>query len=268
MSNADCTCLLLCYKRFSPLAIEISSIILSLFGAIITYCGLLIIPFRIDSKIYKIFFLVNIPFFVLIIILNFTFIIFRHFDLIYNNLYLLSFIISIVEIYISLFGFITNLIDDSLIINNMKFYQKLSLRKKSKKYPMITLGEWVSTGIVFAIIFLVWINFLLLNLTDNLLINLKINGSYHLYQLAMMEEKKHNEQSNTNGSTTGETVNENDINHVEVTINNNLENIQNNNENNIVNNNFGDNLKNSDICFLDDKNKMDKNLGKYEEKKQ
>ena len=153
MSNSDCTCLLLCYKRFPPRAIEITSIVLSLIGAVLTYCGLLIIPFRIHSNIYKICFILNILYFILIIILNFLFMIFRHYDLIYNNLYILCFALSIFEIYISLFGLITNLLDDSLIINNMQFYQKLSSKKKSKKYPMITLEEWVYTEIIFSIIF-------------------------------------------------------------------------------------------------------------------
>ena len=159
MSNIYCTCLLFCYKRFSPLAIEIISIILSLIGAILTYCGLLIIPFRIDSNKFKTIFIINIPYFVLIIILNSLFMIFRHFDLIYNNLYLLGLILSIVEIYISLLGFITNMIGDTLTINNMQFYQKLSLNRKSEKYPMITLEEWLCTVIVFSIIFFFLVKF-------------------------------------------------------------------------------------------------------------
>lgn len=269
MSNNECTCLLLCYKRFSPFAIEITSIIISFIGVILTYCGLLIIPFRVDSNIYKICFILNIPYFILMIILNFSFIIFRHLGLIYNNLYLLCFTLSITEIYISLFGLITNLIDNSLMISNMKFYQKLYSGKKSKKYLKITPGEWVCSLIVFFIIFFFWINLILLNLTENLLINLKVSGSYHLYQLAMKAEKKfYEEQNNKNHSTTEETINENDIKPIENTNKNNMGNEQKDYENKIVNNNLGDNLKASNIYFLDEKNDMNQNLEKNEEKKE
>jgi len=224
MSNFDCTSIILCYKRFSPLAIEITSIILSLIGGIITYFGLLKIPFRIDSNIYRTFFLINIPYFIIIIILNFSFMLLRHFELIYNKLYIFSFCLSIAEIYISLFGIITNILDDSLTLNNMKFYQQLYSKKNSTKYPMITLEEWLYTGISFSIIFFFWINILLLNLSENLLINLKISGSYHLYKLAIKREKDYEEQQKNSANKTSEQiVTENANNPNEAIINNNPE---------------------------------------------
>ena len=300
MSNLDCAWILLCYKRLPPLKIEIISIISSLIGAIITYCGLLIIPFRIDSHIYKTIFIINIPYFLLLIILNSLFMIFRHFDLIYNNLYLLGFILSIVEIYISLFAFITNLIGDTLTINNMQFYHKLSLKRKSEKYNLITPEEWVCTGIVFAIIFFCWINLLLLNFAENLLINLRINGSYHLYELAIKEEKKYkeeqdnnnndndndndndnnnnndinndnnndnnNDKNNNNSSTTEQTFNENGIKPSEAITKPIKENKPKDNENKMSKHHLGNVLKDSSIVFLDEKNDMNQILEKNEEK--
>ena len=174
MSEFDFTCFLLCYKRFTPFALELSSSIISLIGGIITYFGSYGIPFRIDSHIYKILFFINIPYFILIIILNILFMVFRRFDLIKNELYSWSYGLSIVEIYVSLFGIITNMLNDAMVLSNMGFYQTLSLRKKSDKYPMITPKEWLYTKIIFPIILLIWLNMLLMNLTDNLLINIKI----------------------------------------------------------------------------------------------
>ena len=281
MSEFDFTCFLLCYKRFSPFALELSSSIISLIGGIITYCGLLVIPFRIDSRIYKILFFINIPYFILIIILNILFMVFRRFDLIKNELYSWSYGLSIVEIYVSLFGIITNMLNDAMVLSNMGFYQTLSLRKKSDKYPMITPKEWLYTKIIFPIILLIWLNMLLMNLTDNLLINLKINDSYHMYELALKEEKEYSnkekenddDNDNNNGknhedSDTNNQPNEkNIIRESTVKINNNytMDNKENKKEDN--KNNNKNNLKSSNLDLLADKNDMNQNLGENEETK-
>ena len=68
---------------------------------------------------------------------------FRYYDLMNNELYIWGYALSIVEIYIALFGIITNLIDDSLILTNMKFYQENLPKKNTSKYPMITSIEWL-----------------------------------------------------------------------------------------------------------------------------
>lgn len=272
MSEFDFTCLLLCYKRFSPLALEISSSIISLIGGIITYCGLLGIPFRIDSHVYKILFFINIPYFTLIIILNILFMAFRHFDLIKNELYSWSYGLSIVEIYVTLFGIITNMLNDAMVLSNMGFYQTLSLRKKSDKYPMITPKEWLCTKIIFPIILFIWLNMLLMNLSDNLLINLKINASYHMYELALKDEKDkenlgHNQQESDDDKNI-EQKNEINIRESHVQINNNnienKENIKEENNNDKIN---GNNLKGSNLILLNDKNDLNQNLGENEEKK-
>ena len=279
MSEFDFTCFLLCYKRFSPFTLELSSSIISLIGGIITYCGLLGIPFRIDSHIYKILFFINIPYFILIIILNILFMVFRRFDLIKNELYSWSYGLSIVEIYVTLFGIITNMLNDAMVLSNMGFYQTLSLRKKSDKYPMITPKEWLCTKIIFPIILFIWFNMLLMNLSDNLLINLKINDSYHMYELALKEEKeysnkeKENDDDNDNdkkhedSDTNNGPNDKNNIRESTVKINNNynIENKENKKEDNKINDK--NNLKTSALVLLPDKNDMKQNLGENEETK-
>ena len=279
MSEFDFTCFLLCYKRFTPFMLELSSSIISLIGGIITYFGLLGIPFRIDSQIYKILFFINIPYFILIIILNILFMAFRRFDLIKNELYSWSYGLSIVEIYVTLFGIITNMLNDAMVLSNMGFYQTLSLRKKSDKYPMITSKEWLCTKIIFPIILFIWFNMLLMNLSDNLLINLKINDSYHMYELALKEEKEYsnkekendddndNEKKNEDSGTISQQNDKNNIRESTAKINNNnhIENKENKKEDNQKNN--INNLKASDLILLTDKNDINQNLGENEETK-
>lgn len=205
MSNCNCNCncnsgyLLLCFARFSPTALEITSLILCIIGGIATYFGLLGIPFHIDSNIYKIFFFINIPYFIIMIILNVLFLAFRYKDLIKNELYLWGYGLSILEIYVALFGVITSLINDSIIISNMRFYEELSLRKNSSKFPKIKPTEWLYTKIVLPIILFIWFNMLLMSLSDNLLINLKISGSYNTYERALEDgNKSDNYRNNSN----------------------------------------------------------------------
>ena len=273
MSECDFTCLLLCYKRFSPLALELSSFIISFIGGIITYCGLLGIPFRIDSYIYKILFFINIPYFILIIVLNLLFMIFRHFDLIKNELYSWSYGLSIVEIYVTLFGIITNMLNDAMVLSNMGFYQTLSLRKKSDKYPMITPKEWLCTKIVFLVILLIWFNMLLMSLSDNLLINLKINDSYHMYELALKEEKNYNDNKQEHEDSDNNNEQNENINIKESTLQinvnnkNNIKNTEDKKEDNVNKENINNNLKASDIMFLNEKNDVNQKLGENEEKK-
>ena len=201
MCKFDSSYLLLCYTRFSPLAIEISCTILSILGGIITYFGSEIIPFHIDANIFKIFFLINIAYFIIIIIFNILFIFFRYYDLMNNELYIWGYALSIVEIYIALFGLITNLIDDSLILTNMKYYQENVSKKNTSKYPIITSAEWLTTKIILFIIIFIWANILLMTITDNFLINLKIEASYHNYELALEDEKKFTDKQNKKEQT-------------------------------------------------------------------
>lgn len=236
MSQCNSTYLLLCYTRISPLIIEIILFILSIIGSIVTYYGLSRIPFHIDSKIYRIVFFINIPYFILIIILNLIFLIFRYYNLMVNELNLWGYGLSIVEVYITLFGIITNLINDSLILSNMKYYEEITLKQNSSKYPLITSKEWLYTKIVLPIILFFWLNMLLMSLADNLLINLRINGSYYSYELALKLERNYNKNHNNNDE---DIDNQNQENNSQEN-NDNDEDIENTNEEKISNNENSD----------------------------
>ena len=216
MTECNSTSFLLCFTRLSPKYLEIISLIISTIGGILTFFGLSGIPFYVDSNIYKILFFINIPFFQIIIILNIIFLFFRYYDLINNKLNLWSYVLSIVEIYICLFGIVFCIINDCLIINNMKYYHEETKRKKSPKYPKITLKQWLYTEIILPIILFIWINLILIAISDNLLIYLKISGSYHKYELALEEEDNFNknkdkDKENNNNKDNNNKMNETNI---------------------------------------------------------
>ena len=266
MPECNSSCLLLCYTRFSPLALEITCLILSIIGGIITFLGQNKIPFYIDSKIYKIVFFINIPYFIIMIILNVIFIIFRYYDLINNELNLWGYGLSVFEIYLSIFGIITNLINDALIISILRDYEYASMKNPSK-YHMIQPIEWLYTKIVLPAILIIWFNMLLIALTDNFLIYLKIKASYHSYELAIEDEqhfedtqKKHKEEENKEEDNKEEEYKEEeykdyneDINTKDVLKNNNINkdnlnyNKYNINKNKNNNNNNSNNYRNNSI---------------------
>lgn len=189
--------LLLCYNYFPALAIQISSFILSILGIFLIKLGLLKIPFYVDAYIYKFFFHVNIPYFLLIFLFNLTFLIFRCTHLMNNDLNLWGFGLSIIEVYVAIFGIITNLINESMIIYNIKDYKKLAMEKKSNK--VIKNDQLIYTKIILPGIIIIWLNILLLSISDLILINLKIDGSYNNYRLSMEIEKQIvNEEINKN----------------------------------------------------------------------
>lgn len=187
--------LLLCYNYFSGYAIQIANFIFSIIGSAFILYGNTRIPFYIDISIYKFFFSINIPYFIFIVIFNIIFLIFRWTDLMNNGANLWAFGLSIIQIYIAIFGIITNLINDTMIFYNISNYQKLSIQKKSPKYPLLTKGEIYNTKIILPIIFIIWINILYLCISDSILINLRINGSYSKYCLALKKEELFNSQN-------------------------------------------------------------------------
>ena len=272
----DFECLLFCYNRFPALALEITCVILSIIGGIITYFGQKEIPFYIDANIYKIVYLINIPYFISIILFNIIFFIFRYYDLMNNRLHLLGYSLSIIEIYVALFGIITNLINDTLIITNMGFYQESALKKKSSKYHLITKKEWLYTKIILCVIIFIWANMLLITLTDYLLIDRKIKGSFHKYSLAIKNENDFIKSQNSEDDDDDEVKNKKKK---------NLKNRKNKNKNNKVNNNTNNNINinvkidNNNIkpkrknrgsvnsVLLNEKNNMKENLKKNEEEK-
>ena len=189
-NNFDVYRLLLCYNYFSSLALQITSIIISIIGIIITNLGLSKMPFHIDSYIYKFCFKLNILYFIIIILINITFLIFSYFGLINDKLNLCAFTLSIVEIYVSIFGLISNFVNDCLILDSMMMYQKLVINKRSKKYPLLTDNQVLLAIIIILTIFCIWINSILLSFSDNLLISLQINGSYSNYKLSKKIEEQ------------------------------------------------------------------------------
>lgn len=250
--NCNSTYILLCYIKFPPMLIEISTSILSIIGGILIYYGLSEIPFHSIDKYFKLLFIMNIPFFILLMIINILFIFFRYFDKINNEFNLWCYYISMCEIIFSTVNLILNLIYDTFVIQEI-----INI--------VLTRKEWLFTKIILSIILFILINILLMNVTDNFLISLKINGSYCQYELAIEAENKINkkkEENDTNEGSTDESsgnssnnnnnkrmstsfVNVNNIensNNVNIKINlNNLNNLNNMNENNVsilVNNNL------------------------------
>ena len=299
--NCNSTYILLCYIAFPPMLIEISSSILSIIGGIAIYYGLTGIPFHLLDKIYKTIFIMNIPFFIILILINILFIFFRAFDKINNELNLWCYYSSMVEIVFSIIVLFLNLIYDSFIIKEI-----IDI--------VLTRKEWLFTKIILSIIPFILINILLMNVADNLLISLKINGSYRQYELAIDAENKINSKKEQNDSnaerSTDESsgnssnvnnnnkarmntsmnyvndignnnikinvnvnnINEVDKNHVSITINNNNLNNENLNENNneVNNNNIIDDIKASVMSanrLIQNDNNMNENLGENEEVK-
>ena len=83
----------------------------------------------------------------------------------------------------------------------MKYYQENVSKKNASKYPIITSTEWLTTKIILFIIIFIWANILLMTITDNFLINLKIEASYHNYELALEDEKKFTDKQNKKEQT-------------------------------------------------------------------
>jgi hypothetical protein len=171
--------------KLPAICLEIINFIVSLIGFFFSYYGLLNIPFYIDKSLYKNIFAVNVFLFIIVFLISFAFIIFRKFYLINKKLNTFSYYISICLISCSLLGFITNVIIDTFIINNMYFYDK---KAKINKDIELTSKQWKDTILVIIMILILYFGSIFLSLSDNLRINLKIDDSYYKYQLAIEEE--------------------------------------------------------------------------------
>ena len=84
---------------------------------------------------------------------------------------------------------------------------------------MITSIEWLTTKMILFIIIFIWANILLMTITDNFLINLKIEASYHDYELALEEEKKFTDKQNKKEETNSSNDNKDTI---EINVNNEI----------------------------------------------
>ena len=292
MSNNECnsTFILLCYVKFPPIIIEILLTILSIFGEILIYCGLSKMFFHEKTKILKMLWSYNIIFFSFIILSNFLLIIFRCFHQIYNKLFSWSYALSVVEIIIS---FICIFIDLIIII----FIIFLIYTPSKYKYPIITNEEFFFAKISLSALLFIWINILLMTLTDNLLIEIKISDSYSDYSKAIDDENnffnkmskkiKHEENESASNKSTDKSSEDKKNNNSNIIVqvnnsinkNNNSEEktvngkdvngkIDNKNINNEMNNNMIDKLKSSVMSanrLIENGNEMNKNLEENEE---
>ena len=294
MSNNECnsTFILLCYIKFPPLMIEILLPILSIIGNILIYGGLSKMFCHEKTKFIKILWGSNIVFFSFIILINFLLIIFRCFHQIYNKLFSWSYALSVVEIIIS---FISIFIDLIIIV----FFVYLIYTPSKIKYLILSNEEFSFAKISLSALLFIWINILLMTLTDNLLIELKIYGSYSEYSKAIddennffnkMNKKNKNEENDSNSNKSTDKSSEDKKNNnanIMVQVNNNINNnnnnncdgnnandkdvngeVDNNNLNTEMNNIMIDNMKSSVMSanrLIENDNEMNKNLEENEE---
>ena len=181
----------MCFNRFKALQIDISIFISSLIGIIFTFLGLLFIPFEIDLKIYKIVFILNIPISFIIILISLIFIIFRLKYMINNQYNIFFYNLSLVLILLSLIQLISNLVNDSLIINNMYYNDYFAKYKKYTKNKKINKIQWINSIIIIILLIINFFSLILLALSENLRINLQIDGSYHNYLKAIKLEEEY-----------------------------------------------------------------------------
>ena len=183
------TSILLCFNYLNAYTIEASIIILSCLGISDLYITKILLPWYADSILEgKIFLWSNLFFYVAIICFTISMVFLRCKALInseYNNL---GFYLSIVCIFASLFGLITTLFIYVLLITNMKFFSSEKKNpKNAKDKNSITSQDWVNTVISMILSSLIWIILMLLTMSDNLRIDLKINASYYKYLKALKD---------------------------------------------------------------------------------
>ena len=195
-------CLLLCYNNLRALQIEIAIFISSILGVILTFLGLLFIPFEIDSKIHKLIFLLNYPLSIFIIIISMIFFFCRIKYIINDKYNIYFYFLSLFLIILCVLELILNLVNNSLIINNMYYNDYFANNKLVKTKKALTKIQWIFTVSLICILIINLFSLILLSLSENLRINLQIDGSYSNYLLAIKKEEeyiaKENEQNSKN----------------------------------------------------------------------
>ena len=181
----------MCFNRFNALQIDISIIISSIIGIIVTFLGLLFIPFEIDLKIYKIIFIFNIPLSFIIIFISLIFRIFRLKYIMNNRYNIFSYYLSLVLILLCMIELISNLVNDSLIINNMYYNDYFAKFKKYTKIKKLNKSQWINSIIIILFLIINFFSLILLALSENLRINLQIDGSYHDYLKSIKAEEEY-----------------------------------------------------------------------------
>ena len=180
------------FDKLSALVIEILLLICTILGILMTFYGLSNIPFDVGKKGFQIFFEFNIIFISLALLIILIFILLRIINLINSKFNKICYYLSIGLISLSVLGFTINIINDTLILINLYYYNQKSKRKNLKQ---LTTKQWQDTIIVFVVIFLVYFALIFLSLSDNLRVYLKIDDSYIQYQLAIEEDLNNKENT-------------------------------------------------------------------------
>ena len=188
------TSILLCFNYLNAYIIEAGTIIFSCLGALNLYFTQKKLPWYADSLLErKIFLFSSICFLIIIFFLSIIKAFFRFKGIIKSQCNCFSFYLSLICIFSSLFGFITDLFLYVLLMTNMKYYNLAIKSKKSlQNKKLVTDQEWTNTIISMILSSLIWIILLLLTMSDNLRIDLKINDSYNKYLKALEDAKKGN----------------------------------------------------------------------------
>ena len=182
--------ILFCFNRFKALQIEITIFISSILGIIFSIFGYCYIPFEIDSIYHKIIFSINFPLLFLIGLISSIFIFFRLKYMINDKYNLFFYFLSLGLVIICMIELILNIINDSLIINNMYYNDYFSKIKKYKKFQKLSKNKWIISIIIMIILIINFFSLILLSLSQNLRIHLQIDGSFHNYLLAIKLEEK------------------------------------------------------------------------------
>ena len=182
--------ILLCFNHFRALQIEITILISSILGILFTIFGYFYIPFEIDSNYHKIIFSINFPLLFLISLISLIFIKFRLKYMINDKYNLYFYFLSLGLVILCMVEFILNIINDSLIINNMYYNDLFYKNKKYKNIKKLSKNKWVISIIIMIILIINFFSLILLSLSQNLRIHLQIDGSFHNYLLALKLEEK------------------------------------------------------------------------------
>ncbi len=116
----------------------------------------------------------------------------------YNSYF---YFLSLGLIFLCVIELLLNLINNSFIINNMYYNDYFAKNKKLKDIKKLTVNQWIKSMSIIIILTVNFFSLILLALSENLRINLQINGSYHDYILAIkMEKENAQKQSGDNYS--------------------------------------------------------------------
>ena len=192
------TSILLCFNYLNAYIIEAGTIIFSCLGALNLYFTQKKLPWYADSLLErKIFLFSSICFLIIIFFLSIIKAFFRFKGIIKSQCNCFSFYLSLICIFSSLFGLITDLFMYVLLMTNMKYYNLAIKSKKSlQNKKLVTDQEWTNTIISMILSLLIWVMLILLAMSDNLRIDLKTNASYNKYLEAIDDAKKDNVPEN------------------------------------------------------------------------